>query len=559
MNLMNSFGCLAFVFTVNGEYFLSNTLTHWHDVKCNMAEPELDYQNNRFEIKESIQMLPSRSEAWVGYISTKVPFLLLGCAKLTKEQIYTVQSIGYCHNVCGGGLFGTIAMASSAQFQCRCVLRSVDILLKQCFGMTNTLCTDCWPIYTQTTVTAVKELGSIDNLGLSTIDCLTYYYPTFHWSRCEDTQRKVMCSKQNYTDSTAKASVIDKSEITWRTGIPHCLKYNMYPASQCSIMNAGFGLPESQPYWTGVIRAHTLVKKSTICNGTSIPEEGYAWITDNDKTIHLSFLDVKQAICVEANATPLSTTTILKTQDSTHSTYANHVEDQISTNVDSNSVGVGVGVSVAVLFAVGGAVIVIVLKRRGLLPCRLESNNAKTNSESRECASKSNESYEDEIKNHNNCIMEKCAQSVDEREAHKNKADQPNVGNTETDNYNSIDEIDEHYQSVKDEFVYTNKALQSGTYSRKPDNVYNKLKLDLPGDDAHVGRLGHNISKAGSDYDTTAVARRNDGDGDYSHIPHPDSTTCARLNGLKDDYEVINGQKIKFSPSDSADYAHVRV
>ncbi|XP_052213525.1 uncharacterized protein LOC127832243 isoform X3 [Dreissena polymorpha] len=215
-----------------------------------------------------------------------------------------------------------------------------------------------------------------------------------------------MCSKQNYTDSTAKASSIDRSEKTWRTGIPHCLKNNMYPASQCSIMNAGFGLPESQPYWTRVIRAHTLVKKSTICNGTSIPEEGYAWITDNDKTIHLSFLDVKQAICVEANATPLSTTTILKTQDSTHSTYASHVEDQSSTNVDSN---------------IGGAVIVIVLKRRCLLPCRLESNNAKTNSESRDCASKSNESYEDEIKNHNYFIMEKCAQSVDEREAHKKK------------------------------------------------------------------------------------------------------------------------------------------
>ncbi|XP_052213529.1 uncharacterized protein LOC127832243 isoform X6 [Dreissena polymorpha] len=167
MNLMNSFGCLAFVFTVNGEYFLSNTLTHWHDVKCNMAEPELDYQNNRFEIKESIQMLPSRSEAWVGYISTKVPFLLLGCAKLTKEQIFTVQSIGYCHNVCGGGLFGTIAMASSAQFQCRCVLRSVDILLKQCFGMTNTFCTDCWPIYTQTTAAMELIAVTLNQLEMS--------------------------------------------------------------------------------------------------------------------------------------------------------------------------------------------------------------------------------------------------------------------------------------------------------------------------------------------------------------------------------------------------------
>ncbi|KAH3802367.1 hypothetical protein DPMN_156043 [Dreissena polymorpha] len=86
-----------------------------------------------------------------------------------------------------------------------------------------------------------------------------------------------------------------------------------------------------------------------------------------------------------------------------------------------------------------------------------------------------------------------------------------------------------------------------------------RTKTDPKSSPEQSGRLGNNISKAGSDYDTTAVARRNDGDGDYSHIPHPDSTTCARLNGLKDDYEVINGKKIKFSPSDSADYAHVRV
>ncbi|KAH3823687.1 hypothetical protein DPMN_125500, partial [Dreissena polymorpha] len=89
------------------------------------------------------------------------------CAKLTKEQIFTVQSIGYCHNVCGGGLFGTIAMASSAQFQCRCVLRSVDILLKQCFGMTNTFCTDCWPIYTQTTAAMELIAVTLNQLEMS--------------------------------------------------------------------------------------------------------------------------------------------------------------------------------------------------------------------------------------------------------------------------------------------------------------------------------------------------------------------------------------------------------
>ncbi|KAH3702419.1 hypothetical protein DPMN_077436 [Dreissena polymorpha] len=64
----------------------------------------------------------------------------------------------------------------------------------------------------------------------------------------------------------------------------------------------------------------------------------------------------------------------------------------------------------------------------------------------------------------------------------------------------------------------------------KPIDVYNKIKLDRSGDYYHVGRREHYISHEGNDYGTTALALRNDGVGDYSHISDVDSTRFTRQN-----------------------------
>ncbi|XP_052255521.1 uncharacterized protein LOC127861175 isoform X2 [Dreissena polymorpha] len=269
-------------------------------------------------------------------------------------------------------------------------------------------------------------------------------------------------------------------------------------------------------------------------------------VINQDRSISYEVHGCRSSLCDDSDSTSMSTTS---TTSGIATNSCNHGGATVNGS-STNAVGVYIGVAVGLLCAVGAVVVIIVLWRR------LRSKHDKTNSETRDCACKSNATYEDEVQNHNYFILEKCAHLVDKSEDHKDTAYEPNKGNAQTDTYNSIDEAEEHYQSIKDEYDYTNNALPN---KRKPDNVYNKLKQDLPGNYAHVKRPGQTITKAGSDYDTTAVAPRNDGDGDYNHIPHPDRTTCARRNGSNDDYDVINGKKIQFPPIDSADYAHVKV
>ncbi|KAH3702578.1 uncharacterized protein LOC127861053 [Dreissena polymorpha] len=316
--------------------------------------------------------------------------------------------------------------------------------------------------------------------------------------------------------------------------------------------NGTFGTSDTHEHWTGVIRTHAMLyaKNKDFITSSSIK---YA-VINHDISISYEVDGCRSSLC-ESDDTSTYTTSTTSGFAKNACTHGGSTQNGSS----ANAVGVGIGLAVGLLCTVGAVVVIIVLRRRGVLPCRLGSKNDKINSESRDCVCKSNVTYENEIQNHNYFILEKCAKSVVESGNKKNTPDEPNESNAETDNYTSINETDEPYQTIKDEYDYTTNALRTGHNSTNPDNVYNKLKLDLPGDYARVGRLGHNISTADSDYDATAVARRNDGDGDYNHIPHPDSTTCARRNGSKDDYDVINGKKIKFPPSDSADYAHVKI
>ncbi|KAH3703788.1 hypothetical protein DPMN_078834 [Dreissena polymorpha] len=131
------------------------------------------------------------------------------------------------------------------------------------------------------------------------------------------------------------------------------------------------------------------------------------------------------------------------------------------------------------------------------------------------CLTRSNE---ETVGNHNYCILEKSIQSIRDHADHYNTAEEPKEDNLETDHHNSINDTEEPYQSVKDDYDYTSNAVRTGPDTRKPDAIYNKLKLDRPGDYDHVAGLGYNMSQPGSDYDTSALARTNAGGDDYNHI-----------------------------------------
>ncbi|KAH3703796.1 hypothetical protein DPMN_078842 [Dreissena polymorpha] len=154
---------------------------------------------------------------------------------------------------------------------------------------------------------------------------------------------------------------------------------------------------------------------------------------------------------------------------------------------------------------------------RGVWSCKLGTKKDEPNAGNLAFASRS---YEETVGNHNYFILEKQAQSFEGNKDHYSTSDEPNVVNRETDHYSSIEEP---YQTVKDDYDYTTNALRNGPNTRKPYDIYNKLKTDrpgdLPGDYDHIGRLGNNMPQPGSDYDTSAFAQKIAGGDDYNHIP----------------------------------------
>ncbi|KAH3703806.1 hypothetical protein DPMN_078853 [Dreissena polymorpha] len=149
---------------------------------------------------------------------------------------------------------------------------------------------------------------------------------------------------------------------------------------------------------------------------------------------------------------------------------------------------------------------------RGVLSCKL---GTKTDEPDAGNLAFTSRSYQETVGNQNYFILEKQAQSFEGNTDHYSTSDEPNVDNRETDHYCSIEEP---YQTVKDDYDYTTNALRTGPNTRKPDDIYNKLKLDRPGDYDHVGRPGNNMPEPGSDYDTSACAQKIAGGDDYNHI-----------------------------------------
>ncbi|KAH3825925.1 hypothetical protein DPMN_127812 [Dreissena polymorpha] len=111
-----------------------------------------------------------------------------------------------------------------------------------------------------------------------------------------------------------------------------------------------------------------------------------------------------------------------------------------------------------------------------------------------------------------------------------------------------------------DEYDLTTNTVSSEFDTRKRENIYNKLKTDQHGDYDHFARSEHNMSRTGNDYDTTYLASKNDGIGDYNHVV---SATIERVNCTKDreqgGYDFLHGIKTKLPPCDDTDYAHTKI
>ncbi|XP_052255135.1 uncharacterized protein LOC127860872 [Dreissena polymorpha] len=217
------------------------------------------------------------------------------------------------------------------------------------------------------------------------------------------------------------------------------------------------------------------------------------------------------------------------------------------------------------MFVVGLIVAIVVLRRRGISPCTFKMNvDNETDGKPSFGDQISDKENDDTVDHHNYFILEKTAQSAYEDNDHYNTAGEPTEDTDGNDHYNAIQDTQEPYEHVKDvdgDYDYTTYILNIGTSTREPDNVYNKLNINRPGDYDHIGKQNCNQPNVSDDvYDTTSAtsAHRNDDFSEYNRI----STRVNAGQGnisidlQQGDYDCMKGKQTK---SKESGYDHVHI
>ncbi|KAH3705613.1 hypothetical protein DPMN_080690 [Dreissena polymorpha] len=172
-------------------------------------------------------------------------------------------------------------------------------------------------------------------------------------------------------------------------------------------------------------------------------------------------------------------------------------------------------------------------------------------------------SNEDNVAQHNFFILEKCGKSISNNAEYYNESNDANL----MDDYNTIHETEEPYAHINVEncdYDHTTNALTPGSDARKTENVYNKLKMDRPGDNVNEQKHGPNVVQISEDdYDTTSAIVTNGKDdvSDYNHIPRTAYEAGVTGDNIKGDeegeYDAVNSMTFNVAQSDDSDYAHV--
>ncbi|KAH3702740.1 uncharacterized protein LOC127861280 [Dreissena polymorpha] len=308
------FGILGVLIVLNKSthaenYRVSKDSTEWLQATCNMAAPQLSYKNVFFEVKETSGKLQT-TDVWIGYVTAKVPFYFHGCAVVQNETPYTVTSIGYCKSVCvNSTLFGVQTsygqdiVNPAVSKNCRCVTRSMDaISFGKCDG---TRCEEgCYAVFSQ-----ITAIGYIKDTG-SDGDCLAYYNAAFSWQPCTKSDSiKPLCITSIATDTSAKAVIGDHRADTWSKGNAVCLDADRFPATLASVNNTNVYTNEKeQCYWTGIIRANTLLRRDSI-NITYHSDVSYGFLDGYTGKLNFTSDGIKQALCASEGPTGDTTST----------------------------------------------------------------------------------------------------------------------------------------------------------------------------------------------------------------------------------------------------------
>ncbi|XP_052254317.1 uncharacterized protein LOC127860343 isoform X1 [Dreissena polymorpha] len=534
-------GLLGFLILFNQsirseQFILSNDSTHWPLSSCDLAEPRLVYKNAQFEVAEDIDVISNNSEAWIGYMSVKIPYLFHGCAQVqnTAQKTYSVTRIGFCQTLCGhNSPFGIKApngldiLSSASPMGCICFNTSVpELPLEHFDNDQNNLCEKDWyAIFAQISVNDSRLISGTLNTG----DCLTFTNRGFQWNSCKsEKDLKIICSNKPPADPSARASISAKHSSTWIQGNSICLKEQVYPASISSILLSGLNAGQQREHWTGILKGATLLNKAELSRfgPTQYSDEEYAFLQGSNKNINFANTGTKQALCCKElkRASCMPTTTKIPS----HTHYTEEEATTTKSKEKSEALGTGIGVLVGVLVVVGIGFAVVMLQRRGIISYGAKNKpRDRTDDQHGDMlpnAASNTAGIDKSVANHKYFVLEKQTESVIEQINHFNRSEDLEKDIIDENIYHSIDEpAAELRVNVKVDCGDYDYTTDGAATSRgiTHENVYNKLKIGRQDNYEHVqGSFQIKGITTHNDYDTTATPKaiHPHGNDDYDHV-----------------------------------------
>ncbi|XP_052253123.1 uncharacterized protein LOC127859657 [Dreissena polymorpha] len=489
-------GLLGFILLFNQsikseQFTLSNNSTRWPLSSCDLAEPRLVYKNTQFEVAEDIDVISNNSEAWIGYMSVKIPYLFHGCAQVqnTAQKTYSVTRIGFCQTLCGhNSPFGIKAP------------NGLDILYPA--SLMGCICFN----------TSVPEI------------------PLEHF----DNDQNNLCEKDSYailtqiSDPSARASISAKHSSTWIQGNSICLKDQVYPASISSILLSGLNAGQQREHWTGILKGATLLNKAELSRfgPTQYSDEEYAFLQGSNKNINFANTGTKQALCCKElkRASCMPTTTKIPS----HTHYTEEEATTTKSKEKSEALGTGIGVLVGVLVVVGIGFAVVMLQRRGIISYGAKNKpRDRTDDQHGDMlpnAASNTAGIDKSVANHKYFVLEKQTESVIEQINHFNRSEDLEKDIIDENIYHSIDEpAAELRVNVKVDCGDYDYTTDGAATSRgiTHENVYNKLKIGRQDNYEYVqGSFQIKGITTHNDYDTTATPKaiHPHGNDDYDHV-----------------------------------------
>ncbi|KAH3697322.1 hypothetical protein DPMN_084820 [Dreissena polymorpha] len=238
----------------------------------------------------------------------------------------------------------------------------------------------------------------------------------------------------------------------------------------------------------------------------------------------------------------------------------------------TSAVTIGITVPIGVIVILSVTIVLILLKRRRLLPC-IKNRSANKASDKLDDKTSNQESSDVNGEVHNFFVLEKCVykttEAFDNSEHYNDVCDTNEPEGDHTFVANDKQEQFDDGINAPAIYNYTRVVKAAQRVTRSPDNIYNKMSVDHHTDYDHLGTVRQDQTvgiETSDEYNTTAavlaVTKGFRGDASaYNQVNFNRNKLHASGNDLRDyvitDYDVTQQAEFRFETEDMSGYAHV--